>query len=128
MTSTPSNNIPDSISNDDLQRLMNDIAENQSDGSEITDEKLQQNIISYIDDLITDIDDRFEQNSPLVQKLAMLTMISNMIAWHTNVGVNSFQENDECGVAWLRDAGKWQTLMQVLQGINMGPNDWTTQR
>jgi len=61
---------------------------------------------------------------PLVHKVALLKVANNMVAWHTTVGENAMERGDtECGAAWLRDAGKWQAIMDIAMSISLGGND-----
>ena len=61
---------------------------------------------------------------PAVHKLAVLKICHNMIVWHTHVGEAAFERGDEkCGAAWLRDAGKWQSMMDIVSNISLGDND-----
>jgi len=62
-------------------------------------------------------------NDPMVHKVMALQIIENMIAWHTNVGVD--QDNERSSVAWLRDAGKFQAIANILTQVTCGPNDFT---
>ena len=62
-------------------------------------------------------------NDPIVHKVMALAIIENMIAWHTKVGMN--QENERSATAWLRDAGKFQAIANILTQVTVGPNDFT---
>ena len=63
-------------------------------------------------------------SDPVVHKVALLKVANNMVAWHTTVGENANERGDtDCGTAWLRDAGKWQAIMDIAMSIGLGPND-----
>ena len=64
-----------------------------------------------------------EVNDPIVHKVMAMSIIKNMIEWHTKVGID--QENERSAVAWLRDAGKFQAIMNILTEVTVGPNDFT---
>lgn len=67
-----------------------------------------------------------ECNDPMVHKIMLLEIISNMIEWHTKQGVQNFDNNEtQSGVAWTRDAGKFQAAMGIILSVGVGPNDWT---
>lgn len=68
-------------------------------------------------------------DDPVVHKLALLKIAQNMVLWHSKVGEAANERGDEdCGTAWLRDAGKWQAIMDIVTSINIGPNDhWVNQ-
>ena len=61
-------------------------------------------------------------NDPMVHKAMILEMLENMIRWHTTVGMD--QEDDRSTVCWLRDAGKFQAICNILTSISMGPDDF----
>ena len=63
-------------------------------------------------------------DDPVVHKLALIKICHNMVLWHTRVGQNAQERGDEdCGIAWTRDAGKWQAIMDIAMSIGLGPND-----
>ena len=83
------------------------------------------------DDLCEMVNDKMQEISelcghPLAHKLAAFYVIQNMVGWHTSCGVDHFKDGDvECGVSWLRDAGKFQAMANILASISLGPNDFT---
>ena len=75
-------------------------------------------------DLMTD-----RISDPVVHKVAMLAIASRMIEWHTGIGQNVIGEYEDAGTSWLRDAGKFQAIIQILKGISLGDNDqWCEQK
>ena len=55
----------------------------------------------------------------------MVMVLSNLIAWHTQVGERMFEEGEtDSGRAWLRDAGKCQSMMDILYSIQCGEDDF----
>ena len=66
---------------------------------------------------------------PVVHKAALLFICNNMVQWHTKVAQNTLSNGDtDCGTAWMRDAGKWQAIMDIATSIALGPNDsWLDQ-
>ena len=66
-------------------------------------------------------------HDPVAHKLAVLKVCNNMVAWHSKVGETAHERGEtECGNAWLRDAGKWQAVMDIVMSISLGDNDcWT---
>ena len=61
-------------------------------------------------------------SDPMFHKMIVITILAKMIEWHTVVGGE--QRDGEDAVAWLRDAGKLQAAMGIMQDIGMGPDDW----
>ena len=127
--------VPDSFSMDELSNLLEnapqeeDLRAQHSDDCpgcpecEITDEKIENAAHAGLDLMCEQCDD------PVVHKLALLKVAQNMVAWHTRVGENANERGDtDCGTAWLRDAGKWQAIMDIATSISLGPNDsWIDQ-
>jgi len=63
---------------------------------------------------------------PLVHKVIMMAICSRMIEWHTHVAMTQFEEgNEQSGTCWMRDAGKFQAMMDSLVNIGVGPDDFT---
>ena len=56
-------------------------------------------------------------------KIMMVMIISNMIDFHMNVATKSGGMDDDTSHAWIRDAGKFQAVMNILQTISCGPDD-----
>ena len=64
---------------------------------------------------------------PMFAKAIVWRLISNMAHWHTDAGKSQFEDGEtEAAVCWLRDAGKFQAIGNVLQTINVGPHDFIT--
>ena len=61
-------------------------------------------------------------NDPIMHKAMMIEMIENMIRWHTEQGIG--QDDDRSTVCWLRDAGKFQAIANILTSISVGPHDF----
>ena len=63
---------------------------------------------------------------PLVHKVMMMMIAHQMIGWHTSIGQKQFDIGEiESGVCWLRDAGKFQAMLDSLVSITIGPDDHT---
>ena len=118
--------LPDSFSFSDLQAMLESApkeeevrAEQQSSDDEgITQESLLRAADAGLELMLEHIHD------PVVHKAALIQIANNMVMWHTKVGENCFAEGEtESGTAWLRDAGKWQSVLTTVMAINLGPND-----
>ena len=127
---TASANIPDGFSMGELELLAQAAAEREeveatADRDEAHfDGKTQSEVCDIVDKLLGLAIE--ECNDPMVHKLMALEIISNMIEWHTAQGVEHFEEDEtQGGVAWTRDAGKFQAAMTILLSIGVGPHDWT---
>ena len=63
---------------------------------------------------------------PLVHKVMAMTVIHRMIDWHKHVALRQLEEgNQESMGAWMRDAGKFQAIQDILCSIAIGPDDFT---
>ena len=63
---------------------------------------------------------------PLVHKVMAMMVISRMVDWHKHVAQRQLDEgNLESMGAWMRDAGKFQGVMDILCNIAIGPDDFT---
>ena len=118
---------PDSFNLDELNAMLADApkeeechAENDTD--KFSEEFIQATVGEALD-LMTD-----RVSDPVVHKVAMLAIASRMIEWHTGIGQRVIGEYEDMGTSWLRDAGKFQAIIQILKGISLGDNDhWCEQ-
>ena len=54
---------------------------------------------------------------PLVHKVMAMTVIHRMIDWHKHVAIRQLEEGNQASMgAWMRDAGKFQALLQLVHG------------
>lgn len=117
-------NIPDGISFDDLKSLADNAGEQpkeQGPYNGLTREELLTQVQEASNAVESIID------HPLGHKILVLECINRMIGWHTNVGMGEIQEGDaESAKGWLRDAGKFQAVMNLLTNIGVDAHDFTT--
>ena len=119
--------IPDGISFNDLQALAASAREeakkNEESSTEMTlcdlsPEDFDQSVKSRLAEMNN------EFSHPMTAKLQALEALANLMHWHSEKGKNEFAEGDtECGVAWLRDAGKIQACMAILVEVIL-PDDY----
>ena len=65
-------------------------------------------------------------DDPLVHKVMMMMIASRMVEWHSSVGQRQFDAGENrSGVCWMRDAGKFQAMLDSLVNICVGPHDHT---
>ncbi len=62
---------------------------------------------------------------PMLHKLIALTIIKRLTYWHQKTGELQWDENSDLASAWIRDAGKLQAAMQILQSVSLGDEDFT---
>ena len=117
--------IPNSFSSDELQAML-DVAPKEEElhtPAEDTSTSLEDILEEVADDILNSVPEEYA--GPLVHKVMAMKVVARMIEWHTNLGERLMEEDAESGVAWLRDAGKFQAIFQMLQTISIGRDDFT---
>ena len=117
--------IPNSFSSDELQAML-DVAPKEEElhtSAEDTSTSIEDILEEVAEDALSSIPE--EHRGPLVHKVMAMKVVARMIEWHTNLGERLMDEDAESGVAWLRDAGKFQAVFQILQSISIGRDDFT---
>jgi hypothetical protein len=122
--------IPNSISSDDLKGLM-DKAPNENKVQ--TDNAkgpycgfTQEQVAALCDRLLNEADAACPH--PVVLKALTMMIMNRMVEWHTRSGAHVGEESkgtDETAVYWLRDAGKFQAVMNILTTISVCDDDFT---
>ena len=82
----------------------------------------------YIEQVASDALDMASDlvKDPLVHKVMAMMIVNRMVTWHTMVGETNLKEgSQETGICWLRDAGKFQSIMDTLIQITVGDDDFT---
>ena len=65
-------------------------------------------------------------NDPIVHKLMFIMIANNMLLWHSKMGAEFAEAGDATqAMGWLRDAGKFQAILNILDTISVGPDDFT---
>ena len=64
-------------------------------------------------------------DGPLLHKVIALTILKRLGFWHQSVGEKRWDECNDTASAWIRDAGKLQAAMQILESVSLGDNDFT---
>ena len=118
--------IPDSFNVEDLEQLLEDAP------LDIVDRPVEKQEYESREEEISAIADKAliwateQVNDPLVHKVMMMNIAARMVEWHTNIGVKMIDDGEEqSGVCWLRDAGKFQSMLDSLCNISVGPEDFT---
>jgi hypothetical protein len=63
---------------------------------------------------------------PLIHKFAAIRIMENMQHWHRTIADKMIEDGEiEAGLAWSRDAGKFQSILNILFTIGVGPKDFT---
>ena len=123
-----STSVPDGLSFSDLKQFAEEAKERESKpkpevptfgDKEYTADKLTDLARKFLNDASDEI------NDPMIHKIMALEIISNMARWHSDTGARVFEDDSDCALAWIRDAGKFQAIIDILCSINLGENDWT---
>lgn len=122
-----STSVPDGISFADLQKLAEDapsdsaIVPTKGPFCGLNEEQLKDLIDTWLENM-------HEANGdPMFAKAIVWRIMSNMLEWHTAGGLHQFEGGDpENAKCWLRDAGKFQAILNILQTINVGEHDFIT--
>ena len=117
--------IPDSVNINDLTELLATAKQEEEIHAEDNDEK--EFTPEFIMELATKMSQEILETcpSPTAHKAVMVVMLKKMIDWHTNMGAAMFEDgNDKAGVCWLRDAGKFQAMWDILHQICLGDDDF----
>ena len=117
---------PDGISFSDLQEHLKDAPKEsqivKTDGP--FDGRTAEQVFDIVETHLSAIAETL--NHPIGHKLAVALILDNMIDWHTRVGKNMMEDGEvTSGVAWLRDAGKFQSAQVILSGISICDQDMT---
>jgi len=102
-------------------------APKEADMSDITssDEDLSESDLIELAGKIFCDDAQDLSHGPLLHKVIALTIIKRLAHWHQHTGEVNWDENSDTASAWIRDAGKLQASMQLLQSVSLGDDDFT---
>ena len=115
--------IPDSFNLDELSAMLENAP--QEEELHTTEKELSP---EFIEKVAMDALDKATEEcpDPLVHKVMAMTVIHRMIDWHKHVALRQLEEGNEASMgAWMRDAGKFQSVMDILCSIAIGPDDFT---
>ncbi len=121
-----STSVPDGISFSDLQKLAKEAPEDTSAPKGPFDGLTKEELLELVD---TTVDELHEKcGHPMIAKALIIDVVSRLLNWHCQSGLNESEEGEnKCAMYWHRDAGKLQAILCLIDGISMGPNDFTSQ-
>ena len=118
--------VPESFNMDQLSELLenaqseDDLHTADNSDKELSPEFIEDVALKALDSATDSCPD------PLVHKVMAMMVISRMVDWHKGVAIRQLEEgNQESMGAWMRDAGKFQAVMDILSSIAIGPEDFT---
>jgi len=121
--------IPNGFSSDDLERMLANAAQDITD-AEPTGEGIygkqgltQDQLVALAEEVV---DQSLQECSdPILHKVIVLTIIARFAEWHKAIAEKHIGENQlESAGAWMRDAGKFQAMMDILTSVSFGPDDF----
>ena len=115
--------IPDAFSPEQLQRML---AEAQPEPEVTTDPDCQSD--EYICEIAQEAIDLACKKSagPMVHKVMLHQIIQHMFDWHVKMANQLFEDDmTEQAMGWSRDAGKFQSIMNILSTISVDNDDFT---
>jgi len=123
-----STSVPDGISFADLQALAKDAPDDSASVptkgpfSGLNEQQLK----DLVDEMLNSI---HETNPhPMFAKAIIYRLINNLLEWHTVAGMSQIADDEaENGMYWLRDAGKFQSMLCTLSTIHIGEGDFLTE-
>ena len=117
--------IPDGISFSDLQALVKDAPEETTivptggPYNGMTEEELKDLTDTFIDKIID------ANPHPMLGKAIAWRILNHFMEWHTAAGMKQIEDGDaDSGMYWLRDAGKFQSMLCTLSTITIGEGDF----
>jgi hypothetical protein len=119
--------IPSSFNADELQRLMEQAKRRDIDPScecDPSHDFSEEHLTQLASDICDEAIDR--SHGPMIHKVIVLTILSRMIDWHTQIGEKLIEEGEiNSAVNWIRDAGKLQACMSQMLEVQLGDDDFT---
>ena len=119
--------IPDGISFSDLQAFAKDAPEETAivpvDGpfDGLNEQQLKDITDSFINKMMD------TNTHPMFGKAVAWRILNHFMEWHTAAGMKQIEDGEaESGMYWLRDAGKFQSMLNIFQTVTMGPDDFIT--
>ena len=121
---------PDSFSMSDLEALLQDapqdITDIQPEASEDSDERAERLTRLAAQALDALIDEMDGVDAAQTEKAILHMIAEKMLEWHSRVGARLAEDGDiRSAMGWHRDAGKFQAVINILDTIGVGPDDFT---
>ena len=117
--------VPESFSMDDLTAALETAPAEEELRTNLEKREYSQ---EYIEQVASDALDMASDlvKDPVVHKVMAMMILNRMATWHSMVGEANYKDGQkETAVCWLRDAGKFQSMMDSLVVISVGDRDFT---
>ena len=119
--------VPDSFSMDELSNMLEN-APQEDDLHAAADNSDKGFTPEFIEKIAQECLEAASEKcpDPLVHKVMAMMVVHRMVAWHKSVALRQLDDDNlESMGAWMRDAGKFQAVMDILCSIAIGPEDFT---
>ena len=122
---TQSFNIPDSISSDDLQELLDQAVD--SNALAISENPSHDELEELAHTAIDQFNDQLNgQDACLLHKMMLHLLAIRMVEFHSRVSTQLAEDGNASGaLAWGRDGGKFQAVLNILGTISCSDDDPT---
>ena len=118
--------IPDGISFSDLQELAKQAPEDTSAPKGPFDGLDKEELIELVDTTVNELHEKC--GHPMIAKALIIDVTSRLLNWHSEAGLSQSEEGEnKSAMCWHRDAGKLQAILCLIDGITMGPGDFTSE-
>ena len=120
--------VPDSFSMDELSNMLENAPQEEDLHNAASNDDKQEYTPEFIEQVAQDALEAATDrcSDPLVHKVMAMMVVSRMVEWHKNVAIRQLDEDNQTSMgAWMRDAGKFQAVMDILCNIAVGPDDFT---
>ena len=119
-----STSVPDGISFSDLESFAKEAPKDSEPAETLFNGKTYQELEELADKTMQQMID--ECGHPVLAKILMLKINDSFLDWHTRMGhENSEGDEHRAAICWLRDAGKFQAIANILFTVSMGDDDPT---
>ena len=107
----------------DAPKDITDIQPEASEDSEERAERLTRLAAQALDNLIDEMDG---VDAAQTEKAILHMIAEKMLEWHSRVGARLAEDGDiRSAMGWHRDAGKFQAVLNIIETIGVGPDDFT---
>ena len=119
--------VPDSFSMDELSNMLENAPQEEDlhAAADNSDKELTPEVIEGIAQEMLELATE-KCPDPLVHKVMAMMIVHRMVDWHKGVAQRQLDDGNLMSMgAWMRDAGKFQAVMDILCSIAVGPQDFT---
>ena len=118
--------VPDGISFSDLEKLAKQAPEETSTPKGPYAGLDKEELLELVDTTVDELHEKCKH--PMVAKVMIMDIVSRLLNWHSQSGLDCNKEGETTsGMYWHRDAGKLQAILCLIDGISMGPDDFTSE-